>query len=149
MVLAYQCMETWFFVISIVTWWGPWCYHGTNYVDPLSWYQVAYYYLLVFEVTFLRYVQDHDMWSIAFSLWCHGVLVMYKKSGLTNQNRSINPFRCPCHAYTVYPMICGVLLWFGTGQLYPYPSGLHHWYWGNHMIAPVPVKQPWRIWVNE
>ena len=23
-----------------------------------------------------------------------------------------------------------------------------HWYWGNHVIAPVPVKQPWRIWVN-
>ena len=21
-------------------------------------------------------------------------------------------------------------------------------YWGNHMIAPVPVKQAWRIWVN-
>ena len=30
----------------------------------------------------------------------------------------------------------------------PYTSGLLHWHWGNHMIAPVPVKQPWRIWVN-
>ena len=29
-----------------------------------------------------------------------------------------------------------------------YPSGLLPWHWGNHMIAPVPVKQPWRIWVN-
>ena len=29
-----------------------------------------------------------------------------------------------------------------------YPSGLLHWHWGNHMIAPVPVKQPWRIWVK-
>ena len=36
---------------------------------------------------------------------------------------------------------------FGTGQFYPYPSGLLHWHWGNHTIAPVPVKQPWRIWV--
>ena len=25
-------------------------------------------------------------------------------------------------------------------------SGLLHWHWGNHMIAPVPVKQPWNIW---
>ena len=25
----------------------------------------------------------------------------------------------------------------------PYHSGLLHWHWGNHMIAPVPVKQPW------
>ena len=31
---------------------------------------------------------------------------------------------------------------------YPYFSGLLHWHWGNHMIAPVPVNQPWRIWVN-
>ena len=29
-----------------------------------------------------------------------------------------------------------------------YPSGLPHWHWGNRMIAPVPVKQPWRIWVK-
>ena len=27
-------------------------------------------------------------------------------------------------------------------------SGLVSWHWGNHMIAPVPVKQPWRIWLN-
>ena len=25
---------------------------------------------------------------------------------------------------------------------------LVHWHWGNCMIAPVPVKQPWRIWVK-
>ena len=28
----------------------------------------------------------------------------------------------------------------------PYSSGLLHW--GNRMIAPVPVQQPWRVWVN-
>ena len=33
-------------------------------------------------------------------------------------------------------------------NIYPYPSGLLHWCWGNHVIAPVLVKQPWRIWVN-
>ena len=37
---------------------------------------------------------------------------------------------------------------FVCRSFYPYPSGLPHWHWGNHMIAPVPVKQPWRIWVN-
>ena len=40
------------------------------------------------------------------------------------------------------------LLWFGDSPFYPYPSGLLHWHWGNLMIAPVPVKQPWKIWVN-
>ena len=29
----------------------------------------------------------------------------------------------------------------------PYPSRLLCGLWGNHMIAPVPVKQPWRIWL--
>ena len=30
----------------------------------------------------------------------------------------------------------------------PYSSGLLHWHRGNHMIAPVPVKKPWSIWVK-
>ena len=25
-------------------------------------------------------------------------------------------------------------------SLYPYPSGLLHWHWGNHVIATVPVE---------
>ena len=35
---------------------------------------------------------------------------------------------------------CCVLLQFGTAWFDPYPSGLLHWHWGNHMIAPVPGK---------
>ena len=31
----------------------------------------------------------------------------------------------------------------------PYSSGFFHRHWGNHKIAPVPVKQPWRIWVHK
>ena len=27
-------------------------------------------------------------------------------------------------------------------------QGYLHWHWGNHTIAPVPVKQPWRIWAK-
>ena len=37
-------------------------------------------------------------------------------------------------------VLCCVLLWFGFGWFYPYPSGLLHWHWGIHMISPVPVK---------
>ena len=36
-----------------------------------------------------------------------------------------------------------VFMWF----IYPYHSGLLHWHWGNHMIAPVPVKELWKICV--
>ena len=35
-----------------------------------------------------------------------------------------------------------------TLVFFPYPSGLFHRHWGNHMIAPLPVKQPWWIWIN-
>ena len=47
-----------------------------------------------------------------------------------------------------YPCSFTVLSWLGSDQFYPYPSGLLHCHWGNHVIAPVPVKQPWRIWVH-
>ena len=30
----------------------------------------------------------------------------------------------------------------------PYSSGSLHWHWGNHMIAPLPVKKLWRIWMK-
>ena len=48
--------------------------------------------------------------------------------------------------YTRWFAFCNGL--FGTGWFDPYPSGLLHWHWGNHMIAPVSVMQPWMIWVN-
>ena len=43
--------------------------------------------------------------------------------------------------YAVY--CCGYM-----SSFYPYTSGLLHRHWGNWIIAPVPVKQPWRIWVK-
>ena len=60
-----------------------------------------------------------------------------------------------CHYSMISPEWCvWIALLFGYGQgnwFHPYPSGLLHWHWGNHMItwgkhmiAPVPVKQPWR-----
>ena len=45
-------------------------------------------------------------------------------------------------------MLWCVLFWLDEDQFYPHPSGLLHWWWGNHIIAPVAVKQPRRIWVN-
>ena len=50
-----------------------------------------------------------------------------------------------CCGYMVIWWVSAGLLW----SFYPYSSGLLHWHWGNHTIAPVPVKQPWKIWVNE
>ena len=45
--------------------------------------------------------------------------------------------------HTVRALLC-----FGVVRcrsIYPYPSGLLHWHCGNLTIAPMPVKQPWRI----
>ena len=41
------------------------------------------------------------------------------------------------------------LVWVSTSWFYTYPSGLVHWHWGNHTIAPVPAKQPWRLCVHK
>ena len=42
-----------------------------------------------------------------------------------------------------------VRLWRGTSWFCPYPPGLFHKPQSNHVIAPVPMKQPWGIWVNK
>ena len=48
--------------------------------------------------------------------------------------------------HTVFALLCFVVVihWL----ISPYPSGLLHWHCGNLTIAPVPVKQPWWIWIN-
>ena len=60
---------------------------------------------------------------------------------LTYIAHSISPRNMPM----VRSLVC--LLWFGTRQDHPYPSGLRHRHRNNHTIAPVPMKF-WRIWVN-
>ena len=38
---------------------------------------------------------------------------------------------------------------FFIWHIYPYHSGLLHWHWSNHLIVLVPLKYPWRTWVNQ
>ena len=65
------------------------------------------------------------------------------------------------HEYTVYPMeyaglLCFVLLWLEFSSWWTLVNYISiffrvasvHWHWDNHMIATVPVKQPWKIWVK-
>ena len=57
-------------------------------------------------------------------------------------------------AFTVYPKkyahcFCFAVLCCGyTLTDFPYSPGLLRWYCSNLTIAPVPAKQPWRIWIN-
>ena len=48
--------------------------------------------------------------------------------------------------HAVFALLCFVVAihWL----IFPYPSGLLHWHYGNLTIAPVPAKQPWWIWIN-
>ena len=57
-------------------------------------------------------------------------------------------YQCICTVKSNNVYMIHALLWFSASPFYPYPSGLLHWHWGNHMIAPVPMKQSWRIWVK-
>ena len=49
-----------------------------------------------------------------------------------------------CFTMEVIPQGISAFMW----TFYSYHSGLLQWHRGNHMIAPVPVKQPWRIWIK-
>ena len=65
-------------------------------------------------------------------------------------------FSSPLYSWILHPMryVRGVVVVRSSGLgrflwcVYPCPSRLLHWHWGKHMIAPVPVKQPLRIWVK-
>ena len=68
-------------------------------------------------------------------------------------NRKFKSKRKLCAYYVLYYMpqclwdwiiIFSRFMWF----VYPHSWWLLHWHWGNHMIAPVPVKQPWKKWVK-
>ena len=52
----------------------------------------------------------------------------------------------PRNMHTVFALLCFVVVihWL----IFPYPSGLLHWHFGNLTIAPVPAKQPWWIEKN-
>ena len=52
----------------------------------------------------------------------------------------------PRNMHTVFALLCFVVVihWL----IFPYPSSLLHWHCANLMIAPVPAKQPWWIWIN-
>ena len=56
------------------------------------------------------------------------------------------------HAHNWLPLFfcCDdiILLCWVMWSIYPYYSGLPHWHWANHMVTPMPVKQPWVIWIN-
>ena len=42
---------------------------------------------------------------------------------------------------------CYFLSWLDTSPIYPYLSGLLHWHWGIHVMAPVLEKQNCKIWI--
>ena len=45
-------------------------------------------------------------------------------------------------------MLCFDLLCYSIVRFCPCSSGLFHRHWINNMIALVPVKEPWTMWVN-
>ena len=77
--------------------------------------------------------------SICCYIQCAALLIMYTLTYSYLQY-------IPRNMHTVFALLCFVVVihWL----IFPYPSGLLHWHCGNLMIAPVPAKQPWWIWIN-
>ena len=57
-------------------------------------------------------------------------------------NHLVNSVTLFCNSW--YDIFSCRFMWF----VYPYPSGFLHWHRVNHMITPMPTKEPWRIWVK-
>ena len=59
-----------------------------------------------------------------------------------------------CWIWTIAQDLCHNLrtmrhvLYFGTSWFYLHLSSLVHWQGAINVITPVPVRQPWNIWVN-
>ena len=87
-------------------------------------------------------------------VWCRGLTTCLLHVGPPFGNRFCkHQLGCrfdiqyiPRNMYTVFALLCFVVVihWL----IFPYPSGLLHWHCGNITIAPMPAKQPWRIWIN-
>ena len=85
--------------------------------------------------------------SLAFSHRHNGVKhVYFNPNQLCTKLVQCHLQYIPRNMHTVFALLCFVVVihW----PIFPYPSGLLHWHWGNLTIAPVPAKQPWWIWIN-
>ena len=111
----------------------------------------SYIFMKVWFISFFFH------FSAAFSCFCPLVAQIVRPVkyvhvfGIHSTSHKISTcFRKICTYFCCASFCCGYiiihsrLIWF----IYAYPSGLLHWHWGNHMIAPVPVKYSWRVWVK-
>ena len=53
------------------------------------------------------------------------------------------PFRTEMRAFLFWIVHCGIWDRCIVGFV-----NLVSWYWGHHVVMPVVVKQPWKLWVN-
>ena len=129
--------------------WDPWCenihtflYVYTTKIWTLIW---PCAWLKAFPHLFLKhhecsYIEHIPITSLNFFYFSAS-----KTNTFQQQNNPSIMF-----TYTVYPIkwtwfccdlfCCGSVFSIFTWCIYLFPSGLLHWHWGNHMIAPVSVK---------
>ena len=88
------------------------------------------------------------VFGLQYDFLNHDVLIIgtyfFLRKGMTKKLPQIQYI--PRNMHTVFALLCFVVVihWL----IFPYPSGLLDWHCGNLMIAPVPAKQPWWIWIN-
>ena len=114
---------------------------------------------LLHSIVSLLLSSIHQFQYICFALLEPNCMETYRLSMLSNGDAFIHLFTSdimadrqwyiqyiPRNMHTVFALLCFVVVihWL----IFPYPSGLLHWHWGNLTIAPVPAKQPWWIWIN-
>ena len=117
--------------------------------------------ICVYVMTIMKLICQHilNIWWVELLWELEPPTLVYQLAGRllpdTWQHKCMSVgICCICHKictpillyiyYLITETFLSGCMWF----IYSYSSGLLHWHWGNHMIAPVPVKWPWRIRVR-
>ena len=106
-----------------MTWQGlPWTYCGYELSIKMS----------------CHVLKIRQQWQVTWHLRCHWdkIAILTKFEPLVapevvKMTNSVSHFRVLC-----------VSLRFGTGDFFPYHSGLPHWYWGNHKNVQCQCSNP-------
>ena len=98
--------------------------------QPIPWHLLGVYEHLVRSTWVNHWLQIMHPWVLKLGQMLHG---NFTSTRVFHQNMIAPVLEKQCWWN---------ITWFSTFS----PSGLLHWNWCNHLIIPVPPKEPWSVW---
>ena len=109
-----------------------WYIHIYNFMNSRSWHCVRHFTYAAAPNTWLHSLCKWGFYEMKFA---HGTSIHPKKYA---------------HGFVYGLITVWIMLYFlvESSESFIYSSRLLRGHWGNRMIAPVPMTQPWRVWVK-